>query len=83
MLTVAAISSEGYYLKKALHTVDEYYTGGEAEGRWAGKGPKALGLEGKVEAEDLRALLRGLSPVDGAKMYSAQAAARCSRAGSI
>ena len=81
MLTVAAISSEGYYLKRALHTVDEYYTGGEAEGRWVGRAPQALGLEGKVEAEDLRGLLRGLSPVDGAPMYSAQAAARRSRAG--
>jgi conjugative relaxase-like TrwC/TraI family protein len=81
MLSVAGISSEGYYLKDALRHIDEYYTGGEAEGRWVGTGPQALGLEGNVVAEDLRALLGGLSPGDGKPMYSAQAAARRSRAG--
>lgn len=81
MLSVAAISSEGYYLKTALRHVDEYYTGGEAEGRWTGKGAKALGLEGGVGAEDLRALLQGLSPADRSPMCLPQAAARRSRAG--
>ena len=81
MLSVAGISSEGYYLKDVLRHIDEYYTGGEAEGHWVGTGPEALGLEGNVVAEDLRALLGGLSPGDGKPMYSAQAAARRSRAG--
>ena len=81
MLTIAAISSEGYYLKEALRHIDEYYTGGESEGRWVGGGTKALGLEGKVGAEGLGALLQGLSPADRSPMYSPQAAARRSRAG--
>ena len=81
MLSVAGISSEGYYLKDVLRHIDEYYTGGEAEGHGVGTGPEALGLEGNVVAEDLRALLGGLSPGDGKPMYSAHAAARRSRAG--
>ena len=86
MLTIAAISSEGYYLKEALRHIDEYYTGGESEGRWVGGGTKALGLEGKVGPEGLGALLQGLSPADRSPMYSphaaARAAARRSRAAS-
>jgi conjugative relaxase-like TrwC/TraI family protein len=81
MLTIAAISSEGYYLKEALRHIDEYYTGGESEGRWVGGATKALGLEGKVGPEGLGALLQGLSPADRSPMYSPHAAARRSRAG--
>lgn len=80
MLTIAAVSSAAYYVKEALRHIDEYYIGGEAPGRWAGEGAKALGLSGEVSFEPLEALLKGLSPDNGAPLFSKQAVRR-SRAG--
>jgi conjugative relaxase-like TrwC/TraI family protein len=46
--------------------VEDYYSGqGEATGRWVGHAASALGLDGDVEGEDLRAVLAGLMPGTG------------------
>lgn len=47
-------------------SLDDYYTGvGEAAGQWLGAGAERLGLDGEVQAEDLRAVLAGLAPGSG------------------
>ena len=65
MLSVAKlrVGAEAYQLTGVAQSLDDYYSGsGEAEGWWAGGGAKALGLEGTVDGEDLRAVLAGLRP---------------------
>jgi TrwC relaxase len=43
-----------------------YYSGeGEAEGYWLGDAARDLGLEGKVDADQLVAMLTGRNPVTG------------------
>src|SRR5687767_11772895 len=52
-----------YYLSQVADGVEDYYTErGEAPGEWLGSGVEALGLEGRVDGEDLRAVLEGRSP---------------------
>ncbi|MEM9202875.1 MAG: MobF family relaxase [Actinomycetota bacterium] len=68
MLSIAklAVGTEGYYLSAVADGLDDYYTGGgEASGRWAGRGAVALGLEGEVDSADLQALMAGLRPGTG------------------
>ena len=64
MLSIGKLAAGGedYYLEAVAAGVEDYYLGaGEAPGRWlAGAG--ALGLEGEVAADDLRALLAGREP---------------------
>jgi len=49
-----------YYLELAQ---EDYYTkGGEPPGKWYGEGTEALGVEGQVQAQELRKLLEGYSP---------------------
>jgi len=64
MLTISKAIKAGqgeYYL--SLAGVDDYYTaGGEPPGYWLGCGAQALGLEGEVNKDQFRHLLRGLSP---------------------
>ena len=48
--------------------VDYYLDPDEPPGRWWGSGTRALGLDGEVTAEQLRALLDGLHPATGAKL---------------
>ncbi len=68
MLTLSKPIKAGqgeYYL--SLASTDDYYLSGqEPSGYWLGKGITALGLEGQVDKEAFRHLLRGLSP-DGTK----------------
>ena len=46
---------------------DDYYSGrGEAPGEWVGAGAQALGLSGRVSAEQFGALIAGLDPRDPA-----------------
>lgn len=57
-------SGAEYYLDKVANNVDDYYLGrGEAPGQWIGATAERLGLVGQVDAESLRNLLAGLSPV--------------------
>ncbi|MDQ3573614.1 MAG: relaxase domain-containing protein [Actinomycetota bacterium] len=65
MLSIGKLSlgQEAYYLEEVLDGAEDYYVNvGEAPGRWLGSGAAQLGLEGKVEAEDLRAVLAGTRP---------------------
>jgi len=58
--------AEGYYLRTVASGLAVYYTGaGEVLGRWLGSGRRDLGLAGEVTEDDLRSVLRGLSPSDG------------------
>ncbi len=54
---------EGYYLETVAHGVEDYYLGhGEAPGRWLATGATTLGLDCRVNAETLRAVLDGRDP---------------------
>lgn len=55
---------ETYYLEKVAEGAEDYYSGeGEAEGQWIGQAAAQFDLEGKVEAEQLTAMLTGRNPV--------------------
>jgi conjugative relaxase-like TrwC/TraI family protein len=57
--------SEGYYLDQVVAGVEDYYAGaGEAPGEWLASSA-LLGLEGRVDPEDLRAVLLGEDPRSG------------------
>ena len=65
MLSIDKLSlgQEAYYLEEVLDGAEDYYLSvGEAPGRWVGTGASRLGLEGTVEADDLRAVLAGRRP---------------------
>ena len=60
---------ELYYLNSVAKGVEDYYLGsGEAAGYWLASGAKDLELDGEVGAKDLRALLNGRYPADGARL---------------
>ena len=64
---------EGYYLDSVAEGVEDYYLGhGETPGRWMGSASAPLGVEGEVDAHDLRAVLEGRSPVDGTRLIQAR-----------
>ena len=57
------VGAEAYYLAQVASGLDDYYSGqGESVGRWVGNAATALGLDGEVSGEDLRAVLAGLAP---------------------
>jgi len=57
---------ESYYLEKVAEGAEDYYSGeGEAEGYWVGSVPPLLGLDGKVDGEQLTAMLTGVNPATG------------------
>ena len=64
MLTISKAIKAGqgeYYL--SLAGVDDYYTAGhEPPGYWLGRGTNALRLDGELNQEHFRNLLRGLAP---------------------
>ena len=75
MLSVAKLGAgqEGYYLDSVAQGVEDYYLGhGETPGRWMGSASALLGLDGEVDAQDLRAVLEGRSPVDGTRLIQAR-----------
>lgn len=61
-LSKAIKAAQGeYYL--SLAGVDDYYTAGsEPPGYWLGSGAAALGLDGELDKDQFRYLLRGMSP---------------------
>jgi conjugative relaxase-like TrwC/TraI family protein len=68
MLSIGKLGTgqESYYLEKVAEGAEDYYSGeGEAEGYWLGEAARDLGLEGKVEGEQLTAMLTGRNPADG------------------
>jgi conjugative relaxase-like TrwC/TraI family protein len=63
------IGNEHYYLHTVAGGVEDYYLGrGEAPGHWIGTGAEELGLDGRVDAESLAAVLEGRDPVDGVRL---------------
>ena len=68
MLSIGKLGAgqHNYYLGKVAEGAEDYYSGeAEAEGYWLGDGAEHLGLDGKVEPDQLVAMLTGRSPVDG------------------
>src|SRR5664279_3597455 len=68
MLSIGKLGAgqHSYYLDKVAEGAEDYYSGeGEAEGYWLGEAARDLGLEGKVEADQLVAMLTGRNPLDG------------------
>jgi conjugative relaxase-like TrwC/TraI family protein len=59
------VGQQRYYEQQVAQGRDDYYSGrGEAPGEWAGAGAGALGLEGRVSAEQFNALIAGSDPRD-------------------
>lgn len=57
---------ERYYLEKVAEGAEEYYSGeGEAEGYWLGDAAEDLGLQGKVDPDQLTGMLTGTNPASG------------------
>jgi conjugative relaxase-like TrwC/TraI family protein len=63
MLSISPMSGAGqgdYYVELARE--DYYLEGGEPPGQWLGEGARELGLDGEVQKQELRNVLRGYSP---------------------
>jgi conjugative relaxase-like TrwC/TraI family protein len=59
------VGQHRYYEQQVAQGGDDYYSGrGEAPGRWAGAGARALGLEGRVATELFNAMIAGADPTD-------------------
>lgn len=57
---------ERYYLDKVAEGAEDYYSGeGEAEGYWLADGAEDLGLQGKVDPDQLVGMLTGANPASG------------------
>lgn len=57
---------ERYYLEKVAEGTEDYYSGeGEAEGYWLGDAAEDLGLQGKVDPDQLTGMLTGTNPASG------------------
>lgn len=69
MLSVANVRTAGGAAN--YFAADNYYTRADADrsGEWLGKGAQALGLEGRIEARQFEAVLKGLLP-DGSRVGS-------------
>jgi conjugative relaxase-like TrwC/TraI family protein len=68
MLSIGKMGAgqEGYYLGKVAEGAEDYYSGeGEAEGYWLGDAAEDLGLQGKVDADQLVAMLTATNPASG------------------
>jgi conjugative relaxase-like TrwC/TraI family protein len=68
MLSIGKMGAgqEGYYLGKVAEGAEDYYSGeGEAEGYWLGDAAEDLGLQGKVDPDQLVAMLTGTNPASG------------------
>ncbi len=66
MLRVSKLTDAEYVLEQVAGGLEGYYLGGgEAPGVWAGRLAGQLGLEGVVEADDLRALIDRVDPGTG------------------
>ncbi len=68
MLSIGKMGAgqEGYYLAKVAEGAEDYYSGqGEAEGYWLGDAAEDLGLQGKVDPDQLVGMLTGTNPASG------------------
>ncbi len=63
-----ALGQHRYYEQQVAQGHDDYYSGrGEAPGEWVGAGAEALGLEGRVQAQQFNALVEGRDPRDSSQ----------------
>ncbi len=79
MLSIGKLvpGAEDYYVQTVARGREEYYTGsGEAPGYWTGEGAKAIGLEGEVDPEHLRAILAGRHPAQDVALVDTAPAKR-------
>jgi conjugative relaxase-like TrwC/TraI family protein len=68
MLSIGKLGrgQESYYLGKVAEGAEDYYSGeGEAEGYWLGDSAEDLGLQGKVDPDQLVGMLTGSDPSTG------------------
>jgi conjugative relaxase-like TrwC/TraI family protein len=66
VLTVTKLRGAEYLIASVAEGMEDYYMGaGEAPGVWQGRWAAALGLQGIVEADALRALVNGQDPATG------------------
>jgi conjugative relaxase-like TrwC/TraI family protein len=71
VLTITKLSNAEYVLGQVAAGIEDYYVGsGEAPGVWQGEWAKELGLEGVVQADDLRSLLDACHPVSSDPLLS-------------
>ncbi len=64
-----AAGAEGYYLAQVVAGVEDYYAGaGEAPGEWLASAG-LLGLDGRVDPDDLSAVLLGVEPTSGSPLH--------------
>lgn len=76
MLSIGRLSGKTrtgrYYVDRVAKGREDYYVGaGEADGEWIGLGAGLLGLQGKVDGDDLRTLLEGRAPRSETKLRNA------------
>jgi conjugative relaxase-like TrwC/TraI family protein/excisionase family DNA binding protein len=79
MLSIGKLGAgqERYYLDKVAEGAEDYYSGeGEAEGYWLGDAAEDLGLQGKVDREQLTAMLTGHNPATGEPLGMQQVSGR-------
>lgn len=68
-----AHGGEAYYLDQVVSGVEDYYgEAGEAPGYWFASSPELLGLDGMVDADDLRSVLSGIDPSSGERFHAAK-----------
>jgi conjugative relaxase-like TrwC/TraI family protein len=69
VLTIVRLRDAEYVLRQIARGLEEYYTSSkEPPGVWTGQWCSELGLEGVVEADHLRALIRGADPTSGTEL---------------
>jgi conjugative relaxase-like TrwC/TraI family protein len=79
MLSIGKLGAgrERYYLDQVAEGAEDYYSGeGEAEGYWLGDGAEDLGLYGKVEPDQLIAMLTARNPATGEPLGMQQVSGR-------
>jgi conjugative relaxase-like TrwC/TraI family protein len=65
-----APGAESYYLDQVVSGIEDYYgESGEAPGYWLASSAQLLALEGRVDSEDLRAVLSGHDPSTGERLH--------------
>jgi conjugative relaxase-like TrwC/TraI family protein len=71
VLSIVKLRDAEYVLRQIAKGIDEYYTSSkEPPGVWQGRWSAELGVEGVVEADHLRSLIRGVDPTSGRELLA-------------